>query len=388
LPALAPELAALCSRLAGQAPRLGFTPASAAPAEKLYIRPDLFQLAALHAASAVSEPEAGLWESALALKVEKEIWRIKVGGPAVARLLKAVNQLLPEGVNAGELPGELRLALLCHCLEPCLQRATSASGLALALEEDTAEQTAPATAKPLNCPFILEDETGAIAGRGEAEIPFSPASLSTLLAISRALPEKKNYPPGLRIPLSLCAGQGMFPVRVLQKAEAGDILLFEQAWRPDCCFAEVQGRALWQGALSRAEGNGGNVLTFTTPLFNQASSNQVTTTNKETSMDSQADKAGNTAARTQTPAQSGGDGKIDINELEVRLTLELEERLISLRELSAMAPGYTIVSAASPDNPVKLKINGKAVGLGKLVDVGGRLGVLVSAFNPDETGAA
>ena len=62
------------------------------------------------------------------------------------------------------------------------------------------------------------------------------------------------------------------------------------------------------------------------------------------------------------------------------LSLELEERRISLGELAALTPGQTLETTASLEQPVTLKINGRAVGKGRLLDVGGRLGVMINSL--------
>jgi type III secretion protein Q len=398
LPGLAPELVSLCNRLSARELRLDFNLAQALedPAAMLYIIPDLSRIAG--GQTSAQDPAEAL---SLTLRLESEVWNLRLNRLALARVLGAAKNLLPAGAQAEELPPELRLALFSLCLEPCLQQASAAIGLAITLEDLEFAPKTPAE-NTFILPFDLLDANAALAGKGEARIPLSPASLRLLLNLSRALPAKNNSLAGLKIPFSLIAGQDMFSLKLLQAAEAGDILLFDQAWQPDYGLAEISGQAYgqnwqgWQGKLAS------NVFTLTAPIFRQngtqTAAKPAQTTNKETSMANTENQASQSASgATPGPAPADGrhsgpanatDAKIDINtlnELEVRLTLELEERLISLKELAGLAPGYTFVTAASAENPVTLKINGKAVGRGQLVDVDGRLGVLVSTFNPAET---
>lgn len=65
----------------------------------------------------------------------------------------------------------------------------------------------------------------------------------------------------------------------------------------------------------------------------------------------------------------------DLDALEITVTFELERRLMSIAEIAAMTPGYTFSLAADMNGPVTLRANGKALGTGRLVDVGGVLGV-------------
>ncbi|WP_298067811.1 type III secretion system cytoplasmic ring protein SctQ [uncultured Mailhella sp.] len=62
-------------------------------------------------------------------------------------------------------------------------------------------------------------------------------------------------------------------------------------------------------------------------------------------------------------------------ELDVRLSFELERRTITVRELEALTPGYVFTLDADLQAPVTLRANGKALGRGRLVDLGGTLGV-------------
>ena len=62
-------------------------------------------------------------------------------------------------------------------------------------------------------------------------------------------------------------------------------------------------------------------------------------------------------------------------DLDVRLSFELERRTITVRELDALVPGYVFSLDADMQAPVTLRANGKAIGRGRLVDMGGTLGV-------------
>jgi type III secretion protein Q len=57
-------------------------------------------------------------------------------------------------------------------------------------------------------------------------------------------------------------------------------------------------------------------------------------------------------------------------------------------ELAALAPGHTLETAASLDAPVTLKANGRAVGKGRLVEVGDRLGVMIVSLSLSVSDAA
>ena len=63
------------------------------------------------------------------------------------------------------------------------------------------------------------------------------------------------------------------------------------------------------------------------------------------------------------------------DELTVSLTFELESRTITLADLKRLAPGYAFRLGTDPSAPVTVRANGRAVARGRLVDLGGSLGV-------------
>jgi type III secretion protein Q len=70
----------------------------------------------------------------------------------------------------------------------------------------------------------------------------------------------------------------------------------------------------------------------------------------------------------------------DMDSLEIILTLELDERRITIGELATLGPGQILDTTASLDTPVTIKAGGKTVGKGRLVEVGDSLGVLISSL--------
>lgn len=69
-----------------------------------------------------------------------------------------------------------------------------------------------------------------------------------------------------------------------------------------------------------------------------------------------------------------------LDTLEIAVTFELERRLMSIAEITALTPGYTFTLTADPGGPVTLRANGKSLGTGRLVEVGGALGVQITSL--------
>ncbi|MBR5882582.1 MAG: type III secretion system cytoplasmic ring protein SctQ [Mailhella sp.] len=66
------------------------------------------------------------------------------------------------------------------------------------------------------------------------------------------------------------------------------------------------------------------------------------------------------------------------NDLEIRLSFELDRRLITVGELSSIAPGFTFPLTNPADSLVTIRANGKAIARGRIVDMNGTLGVQVT----------
>lgn len=66
------------------------------------------------------------------------------------------------------------------------------------------------------------------------------------------------------------------------------------------------------------------------------------------------------------------------NDIDIRLSFELDRTTITLGELSTLAPGYVFTLGSDAQSPVTVRANGKAIARGRLVDMDGTLGVQLS----------
>ena len=74
-------------------------------------------------------------------------------------------------------------------------------------------------------------------------------------------------------------------------------------------------------------------------------------------------------------AEAAAPGGVAVGELELPVVFELERRLLAVRDVEALAPGYTFALGCDALAPVTLTVNGRAVARGRLVDLNGTLGV-------------
>ena len=95
-----------------------------------------------------------------------------------------------------------------------------------------------------------------------------------------------------------------------------------------------------------------------------------------------------TQVRAQQQSAPGNDAlpgnAIPLDTLEVPVTFELDRRLMSIAEIAALAPGYTFTLAKDPTGPVTIRVNGICMGTGRLVDLGGTLGVQLVSLERDK----
>ncbi len=70
-----------------------------------------------------------------------------------------------------------------------------------------------------------------------------------------------------------------------------------------------------------------------------------------------------------------------IDDLSVQVVLELDSLLLPLGTVKAMREGYVLETGKSTDSPVTIRVSGRAVGTGELLDVNGRVGVRIRRMN-------
>lgn len=86
-----------------------------------------------------------------------------------------------------------------------------------------------------------------------------------------------------------------------------------------------------------------------------------------------------------SPSDALGENEFvppELVDLTVRVTFDLGERKLALRDLGAIEPGYVFDLGMPASRAVNLRVNGVRVGEGELVEIDGRVGVAVTRFTP------
>jgi type III secretion protein Q len=72
----------------------------------------------------------------------------------------------------------------------------------------------------------------------------------------------------------------------------------------------------------------------------------------------------------------------DLADVPMRISFDLGERHLTLRELAGVAPGYIFDLGLAPERAVNLRVNGVRIGEGELVEIDGRIGVAITRITP------
>ena len=78
------------------------------------------------------------------------------------------------------------------------------------------------------------------------------------------------------------------------------------------------------------------------------------------------------------PALIGAVEFEDVDELPVRLVFDIGTKDLTIGELRALAPGFAFDLDRDLTSPVTIRVNGRAIGSGELVEVDSRLGVRIT----------
>lgn len=252
----------------------------------------------------------------------------------------------PEGFTLADLPAEVQKAVLFSLLSPSLQLLQEVMGTSAGIR-NIEILSSPKMPSPESLNFKVRLSSGQSADHAFFAA-FTPAGRSAAVNAAECLlhcPLKAN--PALAgavasIPLEVALETGYLFLKAeeLSTLNAEDLLLPE-AW----FLAEKRAKlriyhgenAVLTGECSLQSG----VPVLETPLSAEV----------ENSMD-------NTT-----------------NDIEIRLSFELDRRLITVGELSSIAPGFTFPISGSEDSLVTVRANGKAIARGRLVDMNGTFGV-------------
>lgn len=83
--------------------------------------------------------------------------------------------------------------------------------------------------------------------------------------------------------------------------------------------------------------------------------------------------------------ESDSESEVVLDEINVRIHFDLGERVMSFAELRLLEPGYVFELGRDLRRAVTIRVNGKVIGDGELVDVDGQTGVAILRLNSEKT---
>ena len=191
---------------------------------------------------------------------------------------------------------------------------------------------------------------GLRVGEAVVRIELGPRAASHAADALATVAPDRDASLSVPITLRICRCEAAVTLAELRSLAEGDVVLADTL--PDAELLLIAGdRLAWQAGWS-----GGRLTVSAARRQWEGSSMQENTalTGPETSLD----------------------------ELPIRLAFEIGRLEVSLAELQAVGPGYVFEVARAEDEAVDIVANGRRIGRGRIVDVGGALGVQVVRIGP------
>ena len=302
--------------------------------------------------------------------------RLNIGLPAAA--LRAWVAAQTPGLLLGELPQTLAAAALETLLAAALAGlgSVASSGPMRVLRTDA---DAPGRLPHAWTLAVCAQDTGDSV---YAALGLDDLGLMLLAGVLAAAPPLPNDLDAGTVPVNLRAHIGSTALNVAELAglEPGDVVLLDEY------------RVNKQGELWLVLDNGQAVRVraqAASYVVTQAWSRLMSETPPSQENEPQApldDAAGGQAAAstdeasgiTEEAASTEAAVPLDIDSLPVSLSFDLGDRRITLADLQRLQPGEVFdLQRPLDDGPVMIRANGALVGTGELVDIDGRVGVMV-----------
>lgn len=270
--------------------------------------------------------------------------------------------------QAAAIPAAL-LDALCLELPMSLKPAGGADELAAVLLECALSRALERLEAHLSQPLSL-DRVGSGGDGGAAQLclqvehersafpvllTLGPAALAALPALLGLVPQRRNDISALPVQLAVRVGVAEVSHTELLALRDGDAVLLQETGLLDGRLGVIVGEH--KAAVARVVSSG---IELEMPL------RPVTGT-----------PMGRWAMGTTftDPVEDG------VGALRVTLVFELGRRLASLGEVEAMGPGTVIDAGSAPDGMVDVLANGRRIGRGRIVQVGGALAVQLERVN-------
>ena len=188
-----------------------------------------------------------------------------------------------------------------------------------------------------------------------------------LLQVSSLWPAAPHVPgpldtDALPVALQLCVGDTLLPIEQLRRLQVGGVVFLSQWWMDGEHTVQLRSPVHAHRYWSVPARLSPTSLTILGPALPM---NDVS-----------------------LPADAPNNELPDLEQLPIKLSFDMGEQTLTLAELRALNTGHTLALTRPVSDGVTIRANGVVVGSGNLVDIDGRLGVMVTRLSASLSGAA
>lgn len=268
------------------------------------------------------------------------------------------------------VPEEVKLAVFELLASPFLHQFENMMGMPVELVSSTLSPDRDNFSVACSIPLVLHVEGN------ENNIPFLvkiEKENDALLLLSRLqeFPVAYRDVPSLPVSVSIEVGYTRLKTQQLQEIEKDDILIPDQLF-----IQEERIQIRFSGFLANCKIQGGMATVMD---VNNVGYPEGQGSGGEQIVENHPDGHGrqNTARTSASRQTSQQSSNVDVSGLELPVVFELERQFMTVQNIGLLAPGYTFILSVDIQAPVTLRVNGKAIGIGRLVELNGSLGVQV-----------
>lgn len=334
------------------------------------------------AASAEADSKQGF---ELYLSVGKEVWMVEIASLQLLGLhplLAEIAQSEDAQSRLEALPWALRQAVLEALFGSVVEKISAWLHVPLAFVDKAHAPERLATEFATALPLCLQVPTPEAVSAVPCVVRVpSIAAIELLLGQLEGQSHQPELRDDLPVSVRVEAGRMRVPVALLRELAVDDVLL------PPAYPAQ-------EGKIFLRMGSGHGTLQKTLLCTLHQGQAVIRGAVSEEYAMSQSQEPGMEAVPTEgaptesAPAEATANAEVenlglapvtvDVNALEVNVHFELERQVMTVADVSALAAGYTFALASDPLAPVTLRVNDTAVAQGRVVDLGGTLGVQIT----------
>ncbi|RKD87190.1 type III secretion system cytoplasmic ring protein SctQ [Kushneria marisflavi] len=199
--------------------------------------------------------------------------------------------------------------------------------------------------------------------------------------LDRHFPRQQHSGSAITTTVTVSTGLQHLALREWRSLQPGDVVLLEQPYGDPTQAEVIVGGCYIAEARVSSEGP-----TLTSSLRSEGK-HHASVTAPDTplqELDQKEDSMNESSPDNTSPDQEQATGdRADLNDLPLRLTCELGRLELTLGELRELGDGSVLPLGKRPERAVDLVINGRRMGLGRLVMIGDDLGVQIERLNLD-----